>query len=133
MIIGQIIGGGKLGTRFADAGRHPASHPGKFRRRQIVAPSTRRRGRGQQRDHRADVVRCRSGALGLSKADRLKLRDVGQGEFYAFGRALGQPGVVHFRSDPHYSSAPRQASSSHGTGAIAGDSRSAGQVCRPAA
>ncbi len=52
MIIGQIIGGGKLGTRFADAGRHPASHPGKFRRRQIVAPSTRRRTCGHP-DHRA--------------------------------------------------------------------------------
>jgi DNA helicase HerA-like ATPase len=46
----------------------------------------------------ADQVRA-GDALGLSKADRLKLRDVGQGEFYAFGPALGQPGVVHFRSD----------------------------------
>jgi hypothetical protein len=27
--------------------------------------------------------------LGLSKADRLKLREVAQGEFYAFGAALG--------------------------------------------
>jgi DNA helicase HerA-like ATPase len=46
----------------------------------------------------ADQVRA-GDSLGLSKADRLKLRDVGQGEFYAFGPGLGQPGVVHFRSD----------------------------------
>jgi hypothetical protein len=46
-------------------------------------------------------------ALGLSKADRLKLRDVGQGEFYAFGPALGQPGVVHFRSDQVRTTHPR--------------------------
>ncbi|HEX4177407.1 MAG TPA: DUF87 domain-containing protein [Rhizomicrobium sp.] len=46
----------------------------------------------------ADQVRA-GDALGLTKADRLKLRDLEQGEFYAFGPALGQPGVVHFRSD----------------------------------
>src|SRR6266851_3035742 len=54
----------------------------------------------------ADQVRA-GDALGLSKADRLKLRDVGQGEFYAFGPALGQPGVVHFRSDNVRTTYPR--------------------------
>ena len=54
----------------------------------------------------ADQVRA-GDALGLSKADRLKLRDVGQGEFYAFGPALGQPGVVHFRSDRVRTTHPR--------------------------
>ncbi len=54
----------------------------------------------------ADQVRAGE-ALGLSKADRLKLRDVGQGEFYAFGPALGQTGVVHFRSDRVRTTHPR--------------------------
>jgi hypothetical protein len=36
--------------------------------------------------------------LGMSKAERLKLRDLEQGEFYAFCPALNFPGVVHFRS-----------------------------------
>src|SRR6266851_10091110 len=54
----------------------------------------------------ADQVRA-GDALGLSKADRLKLRDVGQGEFYAFGPALGQPGVVRFRSDQVRTTHPR--------------------------
>jgi len=42
----------------------------------------------------ADQVRA-GDALGLSKADRLRLRDLGQGEFYAFGPALGQ--LANFR------------------------------------
>jgi hypothetical protein len=47
-----------------------------------------------------DADQARAGdALGLSKADRLKLRDLKQGEFYAFGPAFNRPGVVHFRSD----------------------------------
>ncbi len=46
-------------------------------------------------------------ALGLSKADRPKLREVGQGEFYAFGPVLGQPGVVHFRSEQVRTTHPR--------------------------
>src|SRR5229473_2965529 len=54
----------------------------------------------------ADQVRA-GDALGLSKADRLKLRDVGQGEFYAFGPALGQPGVVRFCSDKVRTTHPR--------------------------
>ena len=54
----------------------------------------------------ADQVRA-GDALGLSKADRLKLRDLGQGEFYAFGPALGKPGVVHFRSDQVRTTHPR--------------------------
>ncbi len=54
----------------------------------------------------ADQVRA-GDALGLSKADRLKLRDVGQGEFYAFGPALGQAGVVRFRSDKVRTTHPR--------------------------
>src|SRR6266849_2837754 len=55
-----------------------------------------------------DADQARAGdALGLSKADRLKLRDVGQGEFYAFGPALGQPGVVRFRSDQVRTTHPR--------------------------
>ena len=36
--------------------------------------------------------------LGMGKSERLKLRDMEQGEFYAFGPALNFPGVVHFRS-----------------------------------
>src|ERR1700730_465656 len=54
----------------------------------------------------ADQVRA-GDALGLSKADRVKLRDLGQGEFYAFGPALDQPGVVHFRSDQVRTTHPR--------------------------
>ena len=55
-----------------------------------------------------DADQARAGdALGLSKADRLKLRDLGQGVFYAFGPALGQPGVVHFRSDKVRTTHPR--------------------------
>src|SRR5580658_7744992 len=55
-----------------------------------------------------DADQARAGdALGLSKADRLKLRDLDQGEFYAFGPALGQPGVVHFRSDQVRTTHPR--------------------------
>ena len=54
----------------------------------------------------ADQVRA-GDALGLSKADRLKLRDLGQGEFYAFGPAFGQPGVVHFRSEQVRTTHPR--------------------------
>jgi hypothetical protein len=47
-----------------------------------------------------DADQARAGdALGLSKPDRLKLRDLDQGEFYAFGRAFSRLGVVHFRSD----------------------------------
>ncbi len=55
-----------------------------------------------------DADQARAGdALGLSKADRLKLRDLGQGEFYAFGPAFSRPGVVHFRSDRVRSTHPR--------------------------
>jgi len=55
-----------------------------------------------------DADQARAGdALGLSKSDRLKLRDLGQGEFYAFGPALGQPGVLHFRSDQVRTTHPR--------------------------
>jgi uncharacterized protein len=54
----------------------------------------------------ADQVRA-GDALGLSKADRLKLRDVGQGEFYAFGPAVGRPGVVRFSSDQVRTTHPR--------------------------
>jgi hypothetical protein len=55
-----------------------------------------------------DADQARAGdALGLSKADRLKLRDVGQGEFYAFGPAFNRPGVVHFRSDQVRTTHPR--------------------------
>ncbi len=55
-----------------------------------------------------DADQTRAGdALGLSKADRLKLRDVRQGEFYAFGPAFGQPGVVRFRSDQVRTTHPR--------------------------
>jgi DNA helicase HerA-like ATPase len=46
----------------------------------------------------ADQVRA-GDALGLAKADRIKLRALRQGEFYAFGPAFGQSRVVHFRSD----------------------------------
>ncbi|HTT77096.1 MAG TPA: DUF87 domain-containing protein [Candidatus Binataceae bacterium] len=55
-----------------------------------------------------DADQARAGdALGLSKADRLKLRDLGQGEFYGFGPALKQPGVVHFRSEQVRTTHPR--------------------------
>jgi hypothetical protein len=64
------------------------------------------------------VARCRSG----------------QGEFYAFGPALGKPGVVHFPlgSGSHHASAAWSASSPDGAGAIACDSWGTEQVCRPA-
>src|SRR5205823_3436956 len=35
------------------------------------------------------------------------LRDLEQGEFYAFGPAFGRPGVVHFRSDRVRTTHPR--------------------------
>jgi hypothetical protein len=54
----------------------------------------------------ADQVRA-GDALGLSKSDRLKLRDLQQGEFYAFGPAFSRPGVVHFRSDQVSTTHPR--------------------------
>jgi hypothetical protein len=54
----------------------------------------------------ADQVRA-GDALGLSKADRIKLRDLGQGEFYAFGPAFVQPGIVHLRSDQVRTTHPR--------------------------
>jgi hypothetical protein len=47
-----------------------------------------------------DADQARAGdALGLSRADRLKLRDLDQGEFYAFGPAFSRTAVVRFRSD----------------------------------
>jgi uncharacterized protein len=55
-----------------------------------------------------DADQARAGdALGLSKADRLQLRDLEQGEFYAFGPAFRRPGVVRFRSDQVRSTHPR--------------------------
>jgi uncharacterized protein len=54
----------------------------------------------------ADQVRA-GDALGLSKSDRLKLRDLEQGEFYAFGPAFRRPGVIHFRSDRVRTTHPR--------------------------
>jgi DNA helicase HerA-like ATPase len=54
----------------------------------------------------ADQARA-ADALGLSKADRLKLRDVVQGEFYGFGPAFNRPGVVHFRSEQVRTTHPR--------------------------
>src|SRR5712691_11330148 len=55
-----------------------------------------------------DADQARAGdALGLSKADRLKLRDLEQGEFYAFGPAFSRPGVMHFRSDQVRTTHPR--------------------------
>src|SRR5216684_496857 len=55
-----------------------------------------------------DADQARAGdALGLSKADRLKLRDLDQGEFYAFGPAFSRPGVVRFRSDRVRTTHPR--------------------------
>jgi hypothetical protein len=54
----------------------------------------------------ADQVRA-GDALGLTKADRIKLRDVAQGEFYAFGPAFSRSGVVHFRSDQVRTTHPR--------------------------
>ena len=45
--------------------------------------------------------------LGMGKAERLKLRDLDQGEFYAFGPALNFPGVVHFRSAQVSSTHPK--------------------------
>jgi hypothetical protein len=55
-----------------------------------------------------DADQARAGdALGLSKVDRVKLRDLGQGEFYAFGPAFAKPGVVHFRTDQVRTTHPR--------------------------
>jgi uncharacterized protein len=55
-----------------------------------------------------DADQARAGdALGLSKADRLKLRDLEQGEFYAFGPAFRRAGVVHFHSDQVRTTHPR--------------------------
>src|ERR1700758_814963 len=55
-----------------------------------------------------DADQARAGdALGLSKSDRLKLRDLEQGEFYAFGPAFKRPGVVHLRSDRVRTTHPR--------------------------
>ena len=55
-----------------------------------------------------DADQARAGdALGLSKADRLKLRDLEQGEFYAFGPAFSRQGIVHFRSDQVHTTHPR--------------------------
>jgi hypothetical protein len=55
-----------------------------------------------------DADQARAGdALGLSKADRLKLRDLRQGEFYAFGPALNHAGVARFHSDPVRTTHPR--------------------------
>jgi uncharacterized protein len=55
-----------------------------------------------------DADQARAGdALGLSKADRLKLRDLEQGEFYAFGPGFSRPGVVRFRSDRVRTTHPR--------------------------
>ena len=55
-----------------------------------------------------DADQARAGdALGLSKADRLKLRDLGQGEFYAFGPALNHAGVARIHSDPVRTTHPR--------------------------
>jgi hypothetical protein len=55
-----------------------------------------------------DGDQARAGdALGLSKSDRLRLRDLAQGEFYAFGPAFSRPGVVHFRSDTVDTTHPR--------------------------
>jgi uncharacterized protein len=55
-----------------------------------------------------DADQARAGdALGLSKPDRLKLRDLDQGEFYAFGPAFSRPGVMRFRSDQVRTTHPR--------------------------
>jgi hypothetical protein len=55
-----------------------------------------------------DADQARAGdALGLSKPDRLRLRDLEQGEFYAFGPAFHQPGVVRFKSDQVHTTHPR--------------------------
>ncbi|MBV8812194.1 MAG: DUF87 domain-containing protein [Acidobacteriaceae bacterium] len=55
-----------------------------------------------------DADQGRAGdALGFSKSDRLKLRDLERGEFYAFGPAFSQPGVIHFRSDRVRTTHPR--------------------------
>src|SRR6516164_7038543 len=54
----------------------------------------------------AEQVRA-ADALGLSKSERLKPRDLQQGEFYAFGPAFSWPGVVHFRSDQVRTTHPR--------------------------
>jgi len=55
-----------------------------------------------------DADQGRAGdALGLSKSERLKLRDLGQGEFYGFGPAFSRPGVVQFHSDQVRTTHPR--------------------------
>src|SRR5206468_3032540 len=47
-----------------------------------------------------DVDQVRAGdALGMNKQARQALRDLEQGEFYAFGPAIQSNGVVKFKSD----------------------------------
>lgn len=54
-----------------------------------------------------DVDQERAGdMLGLGKADRIALRDLEAGEFYAFGPAVGR-GVQRFRVDPVVTTHPR--------------------------
>lgn len=54
-----------------------------------------------------DVDQERAGdMLGLGKADRIALRDLEAGEFYAFGPAVGR-GVLRFKTDPVITTHPR--------------------------
>jgi uncharacterized protein len=55
-----------------------------------------------------DADQTRAGyALGLSKSDRLQLRDLKQGEFYAFGPAFKPSGISYFGSDRVRTTHPR--------------------------
>jgi hypothetical protein len=55
-----------------------------------------------------DADQARAGdALGLSKSDRLNLRNLEQGDFHAFAPVFRRRGVVHFRSDRVRTTHPR--------------------------
>ena len=55
-----------------------------------------------------DIDRDRAGdLLGMTKSDRLVLRDLEPGEFFAFGPALLKSGVTRFRSDAVETTHPR--------------------------
>jgi hypothetical protein len=59
--------------------------------------------------------------LGMNKADRLRLRDLAEGEFHAFGSALSLKGVHRFQADLPETKAPKVGERHHLTTAKASD------------
>jgi hypothetical protein len=72
--------------------------------------------------------------LGMSKAERLKLRDLEQGEFYAFGPVLNFPGVPPFPLCPgeYHPAETRRAAFAERARSLKGDSGGVGQDGRSA-